>query len=123
MTCRDFMIRMCCRNPCKMQHKVIMCANASCNANRLCKFVHLTEDEVAEINGNVRPFRQNVYKEMKRLAFVLRESFTKELRTHTCTLYMLGECLWPCLACETASNDCKFLFSGYLNISIGYTNC
>ncbi|GAB1863199.1 hypothetical protein CAJAP_04278 [Camponotus japonicus] len=40
---------------------------------------------------------------MKRLAYVLRETFSKDLRITTCTLNMLGECLWSCLACGTAS--------------------
>lgn len=101
MICRDFMIRVCHRNPCKMYHKVINCTNASCNGNKLCKLVHLTEYEIHEVDENVRLFRQTVYNEMKRLAFILRESFPKELRTQTCTLYMLGECLWPCLTCQT----------------------
>lgn len=85
-----------------MFHKVIKCTNASCNGNRLYKLVHLTEYEIDEINKNVRSFRQNVYQEMTRLAFLLRETFRVELRTQTCTLYILGECLWPCVTCRTA---------------------
>ncbi|KAM0736148.1 hypothetical protein ACS0PU_010109 [Formica fusca] len=42
---------------------------------------------------------------MKRLAYVLRETFPKDLRVTTCTLNMLGECLWSCLACGTASRN------------------
>ncbi|XP_077270936.1 uncharacterized protein LOC143902105 [Temnothorax americanus] len=102
MACRDYMIRVCVRNPCKMPHEVRMCTRTSCNGNISCKFVHLTEDEVSEINRNIRPFRENIYKEMKRLAYLLRESFPRHLRTHACTLNMLGECIWPCLACGTA---------------------
>lgn len=103
MICRDFMIRVCCRNECKMHHGVIICTNGSCNGNYLCKLVHLTKDEVLEINENVRPFREVVYNEMKRLAFLLRQSFPSELRT----LYMLGECLWPCLSRGTVSSNSK----------------
>lgn len=109
MICRDFMLRVCCRNPCKMHHEVKMCTNPSCNANKLCKLVHnLTMYELPEINENIRPFRQNIYNEMKRLAFILRETFPLHLRTHACTLYMLGECMWPCLMCGTASSNGKF---------------
>lgn len=121
MICRDFMIRICRRNPCKMQHKVLSCSNAICNRNKLCKFVHLTEYEILEVNENIRPFRQSVYYEMKRLAFILRESFPSELRTHTCTLYMLGECLWPCLTCEKAPINSKFF--NYLNVLVDNLNC
>lgn len=105
MICRDFMIRVCRNNSCRMHHKVINCTIPSCNRNKLCKLVHLTEYEIFEINENIRPFRQTVYNELKRLAFVLRETFPLELRKHTCTLYMLGECLWPCLTCETAGKN------------------
>lgn len=105
MICRDYMIRVCFRNPCKMQHKIITCSNESCNGNRLCKFVHLTKDEIVELNKIVPPFRETMYNEMKRLAFILRESYSTELRAHTCSLYLLGECVWPCLSCGTASNN------------------
>ncbi|GAB1864103.1 hypothetical protein CAJAP_05182 [Camponotus japonicus] len=105
MICRDFIIRVCCRKQCKMHHKILNCTNASCNGNKLCKFVHLTECEIREINENVRPFRLTIYNEMKRLAFLLRESFPVKLRTQTCTLYLLGECLWPCITCGTASSN------------------
>lgn len=105
MICRDFIVRVCCRNPCKMHHKVVNCTNASCNGNKFCKLVHLTEYEIREVNENVRPFRQTVYNEMKRLAFLLRETFPIELKTQACTLYMLGECLWPCLTCGIASSE------------------
>lgn len=107
MSCRDFFIRICCRNPCKMHHEVKICTSASCNGNRLCKFVHLTMYEVLEVNENIRPFRETVYNELKRLAFLLRESYPIEIRTHTCTLIMLGECVWPCLSCGTASRNGK----------------
>lgn len=105
MICRDYMIRVCHRKPCKMCHKIIACSNESCNGNRVCKFVHLIEDEIIEINNNIRPFRETVYNEMKRLAFILRESYPAELRVHTCSLYMLGECVWLCLSCGTVSNS------------------
>jgi len=108
MVCRDFMIRVCNRQYCKINHEVKRCNNIYFNGNTLCKFMHLTEYEVREINENVRPFRQNIYHEMKRLAYILRESLPKELRTQACTMRMLGECLWPCLTCETANNS-KFL--------------
>jgi len=109
MICRDFMLRVCYRQNCRMNHKVQMCNNISCNRNT-CRFMHLTEYEIHEINENVRPFRQTIYYEMKRLAYILRESFPRELRTQACTMNMLGECLWPCLACETAI-DSKFFNS------------
>lgn len=108
MICRDFMLRACRRDPCKMHHKVKNCTNAFCNKNKFCKLVHLTEYEVLEINKNVRPFRENVFNEMKRLAYLLRETFPTELRIQACTLYMLGECVWPCLTCGTASNSTFF---------------
>ncbi|XP_024869959.1 uncharacterized protein LOC112453410 isoform X2 [Temnothorax curvispinosus] len=107
MICRDFMIRVCCRQDCKMDHAVKKCIKASCNRNKLCKFVHLTEYEVCEINENIRPFRHTVYYEMKRLAYILRESLPEKLRTHACTIGMLGECLWPCLTCETAGSNMR----------------
>lgn len=68
-----------------------------------CKKMHLTEDQLIEANNNVRPLQQEVYLEMKRLAFILRETFPKECRSQVCSLNMLSECLWPCLVCETAS--------------------
>lgn len=121
MICRDFMIRICHRNSCKMQHSIINCSNAACNGNRLCKFVHLTECEIVEVNENVRPFRETIYNELSRLAFLLRESFPPELRMHTCTLYMLGVCLWPCLTCDKAAVHCKFF--NYLNVLGDNLNC
>ncbi|XP_024894114.1 uncharacterized protein LOC112468928 [Temnothorax curvispinosus] len=105
MTCRDFMLRVCSRTSCKMLHEVKNCTNASCNKSNTCKKVHLTDDEVTEINKNIRPFRQNVYLEMTRLAYMLRETFPKECRSQVCTLNMLGECLWPCLACGTCRRN------------------
>lgn len=112
MICHDFMVRVCCRNPCKMHHKVNY-NNAFCNGeggggNKFCKLVDLTEYEICEVNENVRPFRQTIYNEMKRLAFLLRETFLIELKTQACTLYVLGECLWPCLTCRTPSSNSKF---------------
>lgn len=112
--CRDYMIRVCYRNPCRMLHKVVNCTKPSCNGNQFCKLVHLTEHEIHEINANIRPFRQTIYNEMKRLAFLFRETFPIELKTQTCTMYMLGECLWPCITCRTASNS---KFFNLLNVS------
>ncbi|XP_029170541.1 uncharacterized protein LOC114940184 [Nylanderia fulva] len=99
MICRDYMLRVCRRNPCKMRHEVERCTS---DEENLCKKVFLTNDEVVEINLNIRPFRETVYKEMKRLAYVLRETYSEDLKVTTCTLNMLGECLFPCLACGTA---------------------
>jgi len=50
--------------------------------------MHLTEYEVREINENVRLFRQTIYHEMKQLAYILRESLPKELRTQAGTMRM-----------------------------------
>ncbi|XP_072766341.1 uncharacterized protein [Anoplolepis gracilipes] len=105
MVCRDFMLRVCRRNPCKIPHEVEKCTNTTCNNNNLCKRVHLSDDEIVEINQNIRPFRETIYQEMKRLAYVLRETFPKDLRVTTCTVNMLGECLWSCFACQTASRN------------------
>lgn len=119
MVCRDFMLRVCQRSPCKIPHEVEKCTSIFCNKNNLCKRVHLTDNEIVEINQNIRPFRETVYQEMKRLAYVLRETFPKDLRITTCTLNMLGECLWSCVACGTASrkrNIC--LFCTYIKIGI-----
>jgi len=76
--------------------------------------VHLIDYEIDEVNKNIRPFRQSVNNEMHRLAYILRESFPSELRMHCCTLNMLGQCIWMCLACGTNSNNSKFF--NYLNI-------
>lgn len=100
MICRDYMLRVCNRQSCHMQHKVLLCNNTICRGNNLCKRVHLTDDELDEANNNIRPFRKNVYKEMKRLAYVLKESYPKDLMTQVCTINMLGECLWTCQTCE-----------------------
>lgn len=109
MVCRDFLLRICTRNPCNLSHKIEKCTRARCNKSNLCKRVHLTDDEVIEINCNIRPFRENVFQEMKRLAYVLRQSFPKDLQIHTCTLKVVGQCLWPCIACNTNSTKCTFL--------------
>lgn len=114
MICRDFMLRVCLRNPCKMSHEVEKCTNQFCNQNKCCKKVHLTDYEIDEINKNIRPFRQSVNNEMHRLAYIVKESFPSELRMHCCTLNMLGQCIWMCLACGTNSNNSKFF--NYLNI-------
>lgn len=93
MVFRDFMFRKCHRNLCKIPHEVQKCTSVHYNNNNLCKRIHLTDNEVAEINNNIRPFRETTYKEMKRLAYVLRETFSKDIRVQICTLNMLGECL------------------------------
>lgn len=109
MVCRDFMLHICRRNPCKIPHKVEKCTSPICNSNNLCKRIHLTDNEIVEINQNIRPFRKTVYEEMTRLAYVLRETYSNNVRVTICTLNILGECLWPCLTCQTASRNRKFL--------------
>ncbi|XP_014469974.1 PREDICTED: uncharacterized protein LOC106741984 isoform X2 [Dinoponera quadriceps] len=42
---------------------------------------------------------------MTRLAWLLRETFPTKLKAHTCTLNMLGKCMWNCLTCGTAPRD------------------
>ncbi|XP_011697581.1 PREDICTED: uncharacterized protein LOC105455740 [Wasmannia auropunctata] len=131
MICRDFMLRVCSRNPCKMRHKVVKCTNEFCNHNILCKRMHLTDCEVDEINQNIRSFRQSVYNEMNRLAYILRESFQSELRMHCCILNMLGQCIWTCLACRTTSsesapacNNCYIKLKRNLKaLTCGHTYC
>lgn len=108
MTCRDFMLRVCLRKSCKMHHVVEKCTDKFCNKNKCCKRVHLTDYEVNEINQNVCPFRESVNMEMHRLAYLLRETFPPELREHCCTLNMLGQCIWTCLACKTIPSSSKY---------------
>lgn len=90
----------------RCHHKVEKCTNIACNNNNSCKRVHLTDDEIIE---NIYPFQETIYQEMKRLAYILRNTFLENLTDPTCTLNMLGKCLWPCLACQTYVRNHKYL--------------
>ncbi|XP_011860153.1 PREDICTED: uncharacterized protein LOC105557507 isoform X2 [Vollenhovia emeryi] len=133
MTCRDFMLRVCMRNPCKMRHEVEKCKNEFCTQNKTCKRMHLTDCEVNEINRNIRPFRKSVNDEMYRLAYILRDSFPPELKNHCCTLNMLGQCVWMCAVCRKSCststvpvcNKCyiKLTRSNIMALRCGHTYC
>ncbi|KAL0101848.1 hypothetical protein PUN28_018410 [Cardiocondyla obscurior] len=105
MICRDYFIRSCNRDSCNKIHRAIMCTNSSCNKNRSCTLLHLTPYEILEVNENIRPFRETVFNEIKRFAFLIREMYPKEIKVHTCTKVMLGECIWPCLSCKTVCRN------------------
>ncbi|KAL0107426.1 hypothetical protein PUN28_015764 [Cardiocondyla obscurior] len=83
-----------------MHHEIRRCTKASCLAGRSCKFVHLTQDEVDDINNLVRPMTMRIYHEVKRIAFLLRETYPKEAQPHTCTKLLIGECIWDCISCK-----------------------
>lgn len=52
--------------------------------------VHLTDDEVVEINQNIRPFRETVYQEMKRLAYIIKETFPNRFEGHDLYVKYVG---------------------------------
>ncbi|XP_070515704.1 uncharacterized protein [Cardiocondyla obscurior] len=104
MSCRDYLMKICARSDCKMFHEVRRCTKSVCLSGTTCKFVHLNQDEVDEINHHhVRPMTETAFCELKRLAYLLRETYPPDQRPHTCTKNLLGECMWECLSCENGT--------------------
>ncbi|KAL0110694.1 hypothetical protein PUN28_013958 [Cardiocondyla obscurior] len=135
MSCRDFLIRVCQRENCSKYHEIRRCTKNNCTQGSSCKYVHLRQEEVDNINNNIRPHSKEAYEELKRIAYLLRETYPEEQKKKSCTLNFLGECLWTCIACGTADaelptrnmptcNYCEVkLIEGFKALVCGHAYC
>ncbi|KAL0114892.1 hypothetical protein PUN28_010432 [Cardiocondyla obscurior] len=111
MICRDFFLRVCNRKSCRLKHCLIAYNSSLCNKSPTCSFTHLTTVELDDFHHNVRPLPINVSFELKRLAVLMRQSHPIQLREHCCAKFFIGECIWPCYSCDTATrkNDNRWV--------------
>lgn len=98
--CKGNLFGQCDKTRCRYRHCLLRCTRASCTYNK-CKMIHLSFTDFSKLRENIRPFEENIAKELERVAFAYFSIMTIEQRDQHCSGKLTGgKCYRPtCMRC------------------------